>query len=339
MTTYTRSVELPVDPDQAFALLTEPDRLRRWQAVTATIELRAGGSYRWTVTPGHIAAGTVREVEPGRRIVLGWGWEGSDDVPPDGSTVTVTVEPSADGGSRVTLEHAGLSDVEAERHAQGWAHYLERLQRQAATGDAGPDEWAWAPEDLTPTVAAEAALAAVQPVLRGLTDADRTKPSPCTDFTCHDVVDHLIDSLGQLAAMAGDPGERPDSGSAEDRVSSAAAHAIDAWRRVDPEGTVPGPDGRPLPASFLAAVLPLEIVLHGWDVAQASGQDLRLSDEVVGYTRGLAETVVPAARGRSFGDEVEPSPDATPLGRLAAFAGRASLPVRTPSERTRGNTS
>lgn len=323
--TYTKSVELPVTPDEAFALLTEPERLRRWQAVSAAVDLRAGGEYRWTVTPGHVACGTVREVEPGRRVVLGWGWEGSDEVPPDASTVTVTVEPWGEGGSRVTLEHAGLSDVEAERHAMGWAHYLERLERIATTGDAGPDEWAWAPENPTPTTAADAALAAIQPVLRGLTDADRARPTPCTDLTCHEVVEHLIDSLVRLAGMAGDTADAPDPGSAEERVSTSAARAIDAWRGVDPEGTVPGPGGRELPASFLAGVLPLEILLHGWDVAQASGQPLRVSDELVGYLRSLAEVVVPTARGRSFGDEVPAADDASPLDRLAAFAGRTPL--------------
>jgi uncharacterized protein (TIGR03086 family) len=323
--TYTRSVELPVTPDEAFALLTEPERLRRWQAVSATVDLRAGGAYRWTVTPGHIATGTVREVEPGRRLVLGWGWEGSDDVPPDASTVTVTVEPWGEGGSRVTLEHDGLSEVEAERHAMGWAHYLERLQRIAVTGDAGADEWAWAPEDPTPTTAADAALAAIQPVLRGLTDVDGTRPTPCTELSCDEVVEHLVASLVRLAGMAGDAADEPGDGTAEERVSTAAARAIDAWRRVDPDGTVPGPGGRELPVSFLAGVLPLEILLHGWDIAQGSGQPLRVSDEVVGYVQGLAEVVVPTARGRSFGDEVPAADDASPLDRLAAFAGRTPL--------------
>ena len=71
-------------------------------------------------------------------------------------------------------------------HAEGWNHYFERLERLATTGDAGQDEWAWAPEQLDPLVAAEAALAAIQPMLRSLTAEDRPKPTPCADFTCHD---------------------------------------------------------------------------------------------------------------------------------------------------------
>jgi len=63
-----KTVLLPVSTDEAFALITEPDRLRRWKTVSARVDLRAGGQYRWTVIPGHVAAGTFIEVEPGRRV-------------------------------------------------------------------------------------------------------------------------------------------------------------------------------------------------------------------------------------------------------------------------------
>src|SRR5690349_15228655 len=122
---YTKSVTLPVSPDEAFALITQPERLRRWMTVSAVVDLRAGGDYHWTVTPGHHVSGTVHEVEPGRRVVLGWGWEDDDSLPADSSTVTVTVEPAA-GGSLVTLEHTGLPEEMLAGHAEGWDHFLER---------------------------------------------------------------------------------------------------------------------------------------------------------------------------------------------------------------------
>ncbi|HSE08282.1 MAG TPA: TIGR03086 family metal-binding protein [Nocardioidaceae bacterium] len=321
---YTKSVVLPVSPDEAFALVTEPERLRRWQTVTAVVDLRAGGSYRWAVTPGHLAGGTFREVEPGRRIVFGWGWDGNDALPYDASTVTVTVEPT-EGGSKVTLVHEGLTEEQAKAHAEGWDHYLERLERAATSGDAGPDEWAYAPENLDPIVAAEAALAVVQPVLRNLTAEDQPKPTPCRDLTCHELAEHLLTSLGQLAAMAGAGDEIALTGTLENRVSVAAGRAIEAWRNVDLNGTVPGPGGSPMPARFLAGVLPLEIALHGWDLAQASGQSMHISDELVAYLREIADEVVPGGRGRSFADEVSPAEDASPIDRLAAFAGRTPL--------------
>jgi len=322
---FTKTVALPVSPDEAFALLTDPERLRRWQTVSAVVELRAGGQYRWTITPGHVAAGTYREVEPGRRIVFGWGWEGSEDLAPDGSTVTITVEP-ADAGSLVTLVHEGLTEEQEAMHAEGWNHYLDRMVRLAATGEAGPDEWTQVPDSLTPVVAADAVLAAIQPVLRNLTAEDRPKPTPCTEYSCHELVEHLYGSLVQLGAMAGVQVQNPNEGSPENRVSVMAAQAIDAWRSVDLDAMVPGPGGNQMPASFAANIIPVELALHGWDLAQASSQQIQISDELVDYLRGLAEMVVPGGRPRgSFAEEVSPAKDANAIDRLAAFAGRTPV--------------
>lgn len=320
---FTKTALLPVSTDEAFALITEPERLRRWQTVTATVDLRAGGSYRWTVTPGHVAEGTYREIEPGRRLVFGWGWDENPELPKDASTVTITVEP-ADGGTLVTLVHEGLTEAQAARHAEGWNHFFDRLEKLAATGDAGPDEWAYAPEDLTPLVATEAALAVIQPVLRNLTDADRGKPTPCADFTAHEVVEHLLGSLVQLAGMAGASLTIPEQGSAEDKVSVLAGQMIEAWRSVDLAGMVAFGDGE-APAAFLASILPVEVLLHGWDLAQSTGQKLDVSDGVVAYVREIGEGLIKDGRGRSFGDEVTPAPDASPIDAFAAYAGRTRI--------------
>jgi uncharacterized protein (TIGR03086 family) len=319
--TITKTAVLPVSPDEAFTLITEPERLRRWQTVSAYVDLRAGGEYRWTVTPGHVVSGTFREVEPGRRIVFGWGWEGAADV----STVTVTVEPT-DGGTLVTLVHEGLTGVSEEMHAEGWDHYFERLERLAVKGEAGPDEWAWAPENLDPVVASEAALAAIQPVLRGLTQADRPKPTPCADFSCHELTEHLMTSMVGLGAMADTSVSEPtDHAGLEDKVSRMAAEAIEGWRKVDLNGTVRHPSGNDMPAGLAAGILPVEILLHGWDLAQASGQELKVSDEVVGFIRTLSEGLIPGGRGSSFADEVTPAEGASSMEQFAAYAGRTPM--------------
>jgi len=324
---FTKTAHLPVTPDEAYALITEPERLRRWQVVSAVVDLRAGGTYRWTVNPGHVAAGTYREVEPGKRIVFGFGWEGSDELPPDASTITVTIEP-ADGGSLVTLVHDGLVGEQATAHATGWNHYFERLEKLASTGTIEPDSYSWVPDDIDPLSAADAALAAIQPILRNLTPADQPKPTPCADFTCHELAEHLMIALSKVGGMAGGGDVvNPETGSLENRVSVMAAEAIDAWRTRGLDGDVAGPGGMELPAIYAAGILPIELLLHGWDFAQSSGQELRASDEVVNYVRGLAEHVIPGGRGRNFGDELQASPDAGALEQLAAYSGRRPMAV------------
>ena len=292
---FNQSVLLPVSPDEAFVLVTEPERLRRWLTVSAYIDLRAGGDFHWTVATGSHAGGTVREVEPGRRLVLGFGWEEDEALPPDASTVTIVIEPAEDG-SKVTLTHEGLNDEQTKQHAEGWEHYLERLETYATTGDAGIDSFTRVPGNLNPVTAAEAVLAAVQPVLLHLGPADRQRPTPCEHFNADELYHHLMGSLVQLGGLAGATVVPADEGTVENRISLTAAQAIDAWRAVDLDGTLPGPGGGEMPASDLAGILPLELALHGWDFAQTCGVQLDLSDEVAAYLRTLADDIIPGGR-------------------------------------------
>lgn len=313
---------LPVSADEAFALVTEPDRLRRWQTVTARVDLRAGGEYRWTVVPGHVAAGTYREVEPGRRVVFGWGWEGSADLGPDASTVTVTLEP-AEGGTLVRLVHDGLTDDQAANHADGWSHFLQRLQRAAASGDAGPDEWTAVPAGPTPLTAAESALAVCQRVLLGVGPDRLGDPTPCTEFTVGDLLDHLVVSLRRLGAMAGAEVRDLPSAAAEPRVAFVAQQTLEAWQGRGLEGTVKAGDNE-MPATFAASILFLELLIHAWDLASATDQKPEVADELGTYGLERAHEVIsPSLRaGGSFADPVEIHAEAPVLDRLVAFSGR-----------------
>lgn len=317
--TCIKSVDLPIGVDEAFALVTQPERLRRWKTVTATVDLRVGGSYRFTIVPGSIAMGTYREIEPGKRIVFGWGWEG-EELAPDTSTITITLEP-IDGGTKVTLIHEGLTAEQEASHAEGWEHFMNRLVVAATDGDAGPDEWVGLPREFTELSAAESALALLQRVALGLDDPNL--PTPCSEFNCGQLVDHVVTSLQQLGGMAGasiDAG----SGSAESRIATAGEQALSAWRARGLDGMVQGPFGE-MPAAFAASILPVEILLHAWDLAQASGQAIEVHDDLVAYVGKLAEGLVPAGRGRSFAEEVRAHEDASAIDRLAAYAGRTPV--------------
>jgi uncharacterized protein (TIGR03086 family) len=312
---------LPVSPDVAFALITEPERLRRWQTVSARVDLRAGGEFRWTVTPGHIARGTFREVVPGKRLVFGFGWEQQADMGPDASVITVTIEPQADG-TLVRLVHDGLTDEQATGHNVGWTHYFERLELAATTGDAGPDEWAAAPAELNPLTSADACLAVLQHVLLGTTSADLGRATPCSEFDVAQLADHLAGSMIGLGGAAGvtviDPG-----GDLEPRFATMAQQAIEAWHERGLEGTMEGPVPT---AELVANVLSIELLIHAWDFATALGRKLVVSDELAGYVLQLTEaTIQPALRDQvGFADPIEVRRDADPLVRLLAFTGRAA---------------
>jgi uncharacterized protein (TIGR03086 family) len=323
---FEKSVLVPLSADETFTLITQPDRLRRWQVVTARVDLRAGGDYRWTVIPGHSVAGTFTEVEPGRRVVFSWGWEGSADVPPGASTVIITLEPAA-GGTMVHLTHEGLSGEQEASHAAGWTHYLGRLVTAATAGDAGPDEWAAKPS-LDPLSAAEATLATCQLILRGVTEADYHRPTVCPEFDVAQLADHLIGTVTFLDAVASagagsGAGATPGPGPLETRVATAAQATLEAWhvRGLDGEVKV-GP--HEMPAGAALGILSIEFLVHAWDFARATGQRVVVSDEVAEHVLGVARQIIsPEVRaGGSFAGPTEAGPDAGLLGRLIAFTGR-----------------
>ncbi len=318
---FNKTVFLPVDPDTAFALITEPERLRRWKTIAARVDLRLGGEYRWTVTPGHIAAGTFQEIEPGKRVVYTWGWEGSDDLPPGASTVTVNLA-ATDGGTTVQLIHEGLTGDQETAHAQGWNHFLDRLVALAGTGDAGPDEWSAAPDPINELASAEAALAVAQRVLRGVSKADLESPTPCRDFTVAQLLDHLAGSVVSIGTALGATVTDQDAAPPEVRIADAARVTLEAFRARGLEGDVDMGFAE-LPATTVAGILNLEFLVHAWDLATATGQKIAVSPVLTDYVLGLARnTISPQARGTSFADEVMVADSAASLERLIAFTGR-----------------
>ncbi|AGL19846.1 TIGR03086 family metal-binding protein [Actinoplanes sp. N902-109] len=313
---------LPISPDEAFALITQPDRLRRWLAVSARIDLRAGGQFRWTLTPMAVAAGTVVAVEPGRRIVLGFDAESSGESP--AGTVTITIEP-AEGGTLVRLIHDDLPEDQGDGILEGWTHFFERLERAAAAGDAGPDEWAAAPERLDPLTSANATLAVLQQVLYGIGEDDLGRPTPCTAFTVGQLEEHLLGSLTSLTGLAGGTLTPPSAGRLESRIADAGQQAVETWMRRGLDGTVQaGP--QELPATLAASILSVEFLVHAWDFASATGQKVTVSDEVSTYVLGLADQIItPELRESAGFDPAIPiSETASPLDRLIAFSGRTA---------------
>lgn len=126
-------------PSEVFAFLTEPDLYVRWQGISAELDPRPGGAFRVRMNAETVAAGEYLEVEPPRRIVLSWGWEGSDEIPPGSTRVEILLEDLGQG-TLLRLRHTGLPDgAAAAMHREGWDRYGDRLVVVAGGGDAGPE--------------------------------------------------------------------------------------------------------------------------------------------------------------------------------------------------------
>jgi len=126
-----------------------------------------------------------------------------------------------------------------------------------------------------------------------------------------------------LASVAGGQVDHPVAGALDTRVAATAEAALKAWRLRGLDGTV-GVGRSVLPASLAVEIIPLELLVHGWDVARATGQHVDVPAEVAGHVLDRArELITEDKRGRSFAAEVPAGPDATALHRLIAFTGRA----------------
>jgi len=139
----TREVRIEASPETIFPFLTQADELLRWMGVEAELDPQPGGVYRVHVSKDWVARGEFVAVEPFVRVSFTWGWENNAvGVTPGSSLVEVTLEPDG-GATLVRLRHSRLPDEEAcASHAQGWEHFLTRLQIAAPGGDPGPDPWA-----------------------------------------------------------------------------------------------------------------------------------------------------------------------------------------------------
>jgi uncharacterized protein (TIGR03086 family) len=180
--------------------------------------------------------------------------------------------------------------------------------------------------DLGPAAQTVTALAA------GARDDQLADPTPCTGTTVGALLEHL---LGLTLAFRWGAEKAPPvpapSGLGMDwrrRLDDQLDALVAAWR--DPaayEGhTTVG--GVRLPASDMAVAALDELVLHGWDLAQATGQpfvcDPADAQVVLGFVRAVADAG-PAAREGLFGPVIDVPADAPVLDRALGLAGRDPL--------------
>jgi uncharacterized protein (TIGR03086 family) len=165
-------------------------------------------------------------------------------------------------------------------------------------------------------------------------DSQRDAPTPCSEWTVTQVLQHAVGDQRAWAAAVGagsGPSDNPFApsgrldGSIDDLVEPALAAATAAWsgiRSDDYAVPTPLPQGA-LAAPTAAAACALDAAVHAWDISVALGQPGPLSD-------ALAAQLLPAARAvveplRPFGayaPALPPRPADDHVAELLRYLGR-----------------
>ncbi len=181
--------------------------------------------------------------------------------------------------------------------------------------------------------ALDRALAAVDPLIAGIDARQWSDPTPCTEWDVRALVTHVASGMLNVAALvrgeprADHPADHPADHLAADPVAayrSAAATMRAAFAAPSAlDRTYPSPIG-PAPGSVLAHLRITELLVHGWDLASATGQPPALPADLAAgelalwraqFKDGLPDAL-PFAPTRPV------AAHAPAIDRLAAFLGR-----------------
>jgi uncharacterized protein (TIGR03086 family) len=157
-------------------------------------------------------------------------------------------------------------------------------------------------------------------------------PTPCTEWDVRTLLNHLIlwtsyslearangGSVGQELIdrdFAADPGFAADYRAQLDRALAAWSDPATWDRSLDVMGS-------PMPSADVAALNIAEMVLHGWDLAAATGQAYTVSEPAAAAAMRAVEANAELFRQyKGFAEPVDVPPTASPLDRLLALSGR-----------------
>jgi uncharacterized protein (TIGR03086 family) len=178
-------------------------------------------------------------------------------------------------------------------------------------------------------------------LLDGVTDDQLAGPTPCPDYPVAALLDHFM-GLSLAFTWAARKTTAAEGGSgASGRGRPTAEHLDPDWRTVLPkrlgelveawrdpaawEGTTAA-GGVTMPAEAIGATALNELVLHGWDLARATGQsftcDAASTAVVFALTSESALPEMAPIREGLFGPVVEVPEDAPAFDRALGFAGR-----------------
>jgi uncharacterized protein (TIGR03086 family) len=153
-------------------------------------------------------------------------------------------------------------------------------------------------------------------LLRSVRPDDHGRPTPCSDWTVSDLVDHIVQTTRKFATMV--RGEEVDWAAPTPHADHPVAtfeENVQALRAALTDNPDPQPG-----ADWQCA----EIAVHTWDLATALGRSTETFDPEVAE-RGRAFMLVSLTediRDPAFAPERQAPEGADPYARISAFAGR-----------------
>lgn len=155
---------------------------------------------------------------------------------------------------------------------------------------------------------------------------DRT---PCREWDVRALAAHIVGvvvNMGRGArgeALLADQNGLPLDADLAAQFAAAADATLGAWAARGTDGMVDIGAG-PMPVGAAVSINLLDTATHSWDLAQATGQDGSLPDDLAATVLAVAEGVVTddVRHFAGFDPAIAVGPDATPTERLVAFLGR-----------------
>lgn len=164
-------------------------------------------------------------------------------------------------------------------------------------------------------------------VVHGVGAAQWELATPCAGWDVRDLTNHLM-QVATALELSGDGQAVPADLWSRDLLTGDWAGRFDRSAQRAAEGWAGPPDmvsfgGMDLPGPVVLTMLASDLVIHGWDLARATGQEFRCDDEDARMAyEFVAET---GAQGRQMGIFAAPVPageNASLLDRALAASGR-----------------
>ncbi|MGP3964784.1 TIGR03086 family metal-binding protein [Nonomuraea sp. 3N208] len=157
-------------------------------------------------------------------------------------------------------------------------------------------------------------------VVRAVRQEQFGLPTPCAKFDVKDLINHL-EWVAEMFESLGRKGPRVEQGPYAGDFPERAERMLGAWSRPEAwEGTSPAMG---LPMTALAQMYLVDMVVHGWDLARATGHEYEPEPAAVSRALDFTEQMVEMGRQRgAFGPPVAVAGDAPQLDRLLGVIGR-----------------